>query len=344
LNLQEQADYKLVAPDRLDEWLGEERPDAILTGLNDRDAYDESPLVDFAKRQAYTPEPWGKAAVLWTDPLVEWGGLIRLGTYTWREQPVLPGETWSTILYLESVAPIPHNLSITVRVVDAAGKEWVHDERWPWGRPTQSWKPHDVWFDGHQLSMPANAPGGIYRTEVRFFDPDTQQLLPLVDLHQKAPAGDTFVLGYVLVGKPPAPHQPLATAFELGKAVTLLGADVVPAASVSPGATVQAQLYWQAQRTIHTDYTAFAHLLGPDGKLVAQQDKQPLDGFFPTSRWLPGQTVMDTYQFQVPAAAPPGEYTLQVGLYELANGQRLSITQAGKAVGDAVTVATLQVK
>ena len=235
LTLQEQTNYKLVAPDRLDAWLGQERPDAILVGLNDRDTFDESPLVDFAKRQQYTPVPLGKGAFLWVDPLAAWGGVIRLGTYTWREQPVMPGEPWSTTLYLESVAPIQHNLSVTLGVVDAAGHEWVHDERWPWGRPTTSWKLHDVWFDGHALTLPANAPPGIYRVEMRFFDPDTKQLLPAVDLHQHVPLGDTFVLGYLSVGQPPAPRQLLTPAAELGKVAKLLGADLEPAAAIQRG-------------------------------------------------------------------------------------------------------------
>ncbi len=344
LSLAQQADYKLVAPNQLDEWLGKERPDAILVGLNDRDAFDESPVLDFAQRQHYTPIPLGKGAFLWTDPLVEWGGVIRLGTYTWREQPVMPGATWPLILYLQSVAPIAHNLNVTVRIVDATGHEWVRDDQWPWGRPTKTWKPQDVWFDGHNLTMPSAAPAGIYRVEMNFFDPDIQQLLPALDLRRHAPMSDAFVLGYLMVAQPPALRQLLAPAAELGKAVKLLGTDLAPGATSAPGETLKIQLQWQAMRTLHTDYTVFAHLLGPDGKLVAQQDKQPLDGFFPTSRWLPGQTVADSYQLALPTDAAPGQYTLEVGLYNLADGQRLPVVRDDKTVGDSVTVATVQVK
>ncbi len=344
LSLAQQADYKLVAPDQLDEWLGKERPDAILVGLNDRDAFDESPVLDFAQRQQYTPIPLGKGAFLWTDPLVEWGGVIRLGTYTWREQSVMPGVTWPLILYLQSVGPIAHNLNVTVRIVDAAGHEWVRDDQWPWGRPTKTWKPQDVWFDGHHLTMPINAPGGIYRIEMNFFDPDAKQLLTAIDLRRHAPMSDAFVLGYIMVGQPPAPRHLLAPAAELGRAVKLLGTDLAPGAPVVRGETLKIQLDWQAMRTIHTDYTIFVHLIGPDGKLVAQQDKQPLDGFFPTSRWLPDQTVADSYQLALPTMAAPGPYTLEVGVYNLADGQRLPVVRGDKTIGDSVTVATVQVK
>ncbi|MCX6048415.1 MAG: hypothetical protein NT075_25205 [Chloroflexi bacterium] len=344
LSLEQQADYKLVAPDQLDEWLGKERPDAILVGLNDRDAFDESPVLDFAKRQQYTPVPLGKGAFLWTDPLVEWGGLIRLGTYTWREQSIMPGATWPLILYLQSVAPIAHNLNVTVRVVDAAQHEWVRDDQWPWGRPTTTWQPQDVWFDGHNLTMPGNAPAGIYRVEMNFFDPETRQLLPAVDLRRHTPMSDAFVLGYVSVGPPPTLSHPLTPAAEFGNAIKLLGTDRAPNAPIRRGETLDIQLQWQAMRPIHTDYTMFAHLLGPDGTLVAQQDKQPLDGFFPTSRWLPGQIVADNYQFALPSSAAPGPYTLEVGLYNLADGQRLAVGRGDKPVGDSLTIATVQVK
>ncbi|CAN5728076.1 hypothetical protein BH10CHL1_BH10CHL1_39330 [soil metagenome] len=344
LSLEQQTAYKLVAPDQLDEWLGKQRPDAILTGLNERDTFDEASLVDFAQRQQYTPVPLGKGAFLWTNPLVEWGGLIRLGTYSWREQTITPGATWPLILYLQSVAPIAHNLNVTVRIVDAAGHEWVRDDQWPWGRPTKTWKPQDIWFDGHNLTMPTDAPTGIYRVEMNFFDPDSQQLLPAIDLRRQAPISDAFVLGYVSVGQPPALAHLLAPAAEFGKVVKLLGTDLAPDASVAQGETLEIQLQWQAMRTIHTDYTIFAHLLGPDGKLVAQQDKQPLDGFFPTSRWLPAQLVADSYQLALPSTAAPGQYTLEVGLYNLADGQRLPVVRGDKTVGDSLTIATVQVR
>jgi hypothetical protein len=42
-------------------------------------------------------------------------------------------------------------------------------------------------------------------------------------------------------------------------------------------------------------------------------------GQFPTGTWQPGDTVVDLHQLSL----PPGNYTLQVGLYELATLQRL---------------------
>jgi hypothetical protein len=88
------------------------------------------------------------------------------------------------------------------------------------------------------------------------------------------------------------------------------------------------------------DYTAFVHMLGPDGQLVAQHDKQPFNGFYPTSRWLPNQPVADEFVLQLPATLAPGRYTLYTGLYNLVSGDRLTAVTA-QMNADAWLLATL---
>ncbi len=78
-----------------------------------------------------------------------------------------------------------------------------------------------------------------------------------------------------------------------------------------------------------TDYTVFVHLLQPDGTCnpcAWQQDVMPQQGQYPTARWQVGEVVIDSYQIVLPAAAPPGVYPLEVGLYLAENGRRLQVT------------------
>ena len=61
-------------------------------------------------------------------------------------------------------------------------------------------------------------------------------------------------------------------------------------------------------------------------------DSQPTR---PTSQWVPGEIVTDTYTLPVPA----GEYTLSVGLYLQENGLRLPVNDAnGSALGDEIAL------
>ncbi|MBE9506823.1 MAG: hypothetical protein IMY86_02130, partial [Chloroflexi bacterium] len=48
----------------------------------------------------------------------------------------------------------------------------------------------------------------------------------------------------------------------------------------------------------------------------------PRGGTYPTLQWLPGEVVEDSYTIPVPPDAPPGEYTLRVGMYNAANDER----------------------
>jgi 4-amino-4-deoxy-L-arabinose transferase-like glycosyltransferase len=108
----------------------------------------------------------------------------------------------------------------------------------------------------------------------------------------------------------------------LGEGIGLLGYNLEPTA-VRPGEAVRLTLYWQAQSPMDTAYTVFTHLLDADGQIQAQQDSQPQDGGFPTTDWLPGDIIRDEYTLALPSDAPPGEYTLEVGMYRLETGQRL---------------------
>ena len=133
------------------------------------------------------------------------------------------------------------------------------------------------------------------------------------------------------------PIQPLQA--EFAGRIRLLGCDPPPGA-VHPGDTLTVRLYWQALAPIERSYTAFVHLLGPLNPstgvpLWAQDDHQPGHASYPTDDWLPGEVVLDWFQFAVPDDAPPAAYTLATGFYDLATLQRLPRSDAD---GDTATL------
>lgn len=344
LSKAEAEKFHLLTGDRLADELAQDPARAVLVGVDPQDVAEEAPLIEYARQQGYSELPLEDGQRLWQQPLAEWQQQLRLVAFELPITALNAGDSLSMMLYLENTAPLAHNINVIVRVVDAQGKVWIQEERWPWGKPTSTWQPHTIWFDGHTLTMPADAPPGFYRVEISFFDPETAQLLPGLDLHNNTPI-DFLILGYLTVGNAPAsPAQPLMPPFVVGEAATLLGVDLEPNVSIQAGDTLTLELYWQAQKTLATDYTAFVHLLGPDGQLIAQQDKQPLNGFLPTSQWRSGMIIPDRYELNVPVTASPGDYTLQVGLYDLATGQRLPIWRDGNAVGDSASIASIEVQ
>jgi hypothetical protein len=140
---------------------------------------------------------------------------------------------------------------------------------------------------------------------------------------------------WVFRRKPPA----VATDVVLGGAIRLAGYDLADD-KLRPGGEVAITLYWQSIAPVTTNYTIFTQLLGPDGRLYGQVDRQPLYGVWPTGRWQPGERFVDKFVIPISEAAPPNEYQLIVGLYDLATGRRLR-TSGG---ADFVELTILRIK
>ncbi len=110
--------------------------------------------------------------------------------------------------------------------------------------------------------------------------------------------------------------------------IELIGFDVEKAV-FSGKQIVYLQLWWRATAPVGTDWTVFTHLLGPakpDGSLLwAAADARPGQGSVPTTTWVPGDLILDEYQLELPADAPSGRYTIEVGLYDPAQGGRRAV-------------------
>ena len=74
------------------------------------------------------------------------------------------------------------------------------------------------------------------------------------------------------------------------------------------------------------DYSVFVHVVGPEGGTWTQSDAWPAQGSAPTSSWVAGQVIEDVHAMALPAEAPPGRYTIYVGLYDAESGGRVPLT------------------
>lgn len=124
----------------------------------------------------------------------------------------------------------------------------------------------------------------------------------------------------------PSPQHQTNAVF--GDSIRLLGYDLDSGAG-STGPAVTLTLYWQAITTPAVDLTVFVHLLGTDNRIVAQRDSQPLEGGAPTSGWLPGEVLKDTYVIPRPTGAADQPLVPEIGLYDAATGKRLVLTAGG---------------
>jgi hypothetical protein len=98
------------------------------------------------------------------------------------------------------------------------------------------------------------------------------------------------------------------------------------------GSTLTLLLFW-SQRPAK-GLTAFVHLIGPpkaDGSPLWTQDDHPPEA--------PGR---DVYQLKF-AGVPPGEYAIEIGLYDPKTNQRASFSVAGGQTGDSYRLSSLSI-
>ena len=90
-----------------------------------------------------------------------------------------------------------------------------------------------------------------------------------------------------------------------------IGAEVV-----RPGERVPVTVYWQALRSMETNYSVFIHLIGRNRQTVGQFNSYPALGLRPTATLHPGQIIADTYPVLVEGGSEaPTRLLVNVGLF-----------------------------
>ncbi|HIC96627.1 TPA: hypothetical protein EYP12_08415 [Candidatus Bipolaricaulota bacterium] len=228
--------------------------------------------MDFDRMPYLHPNPQG----------VRFGRDLRLRGYTLSAEELRAGQTLTVTLAWEGtfgdltaelalVSPAEHLFHVPY-ILDA--------ERRPLGPSTP-----------FTLSVPPEANPGLYLLRLRVWS-GSQELRPRTE------AGETLgatTLRPVWILPPPGPRvfQPMAS---MGDGAAL---GSVEAERVEPG-RLEVRMDWLARRPLPANYATSLRLKGPDGKLIAQEDKQPCYGFCPTTTWPPGVPVRDRRWLELP--------------------------------------------
>jgi hypothetical protein len=274
-----------------------------------------------------------------------YGGVMRLLAHQVGTPEVRPGESIPVTLYWQALAPMDEDLSIYIHVFGWHGQPLGQRDSYPGGGtyPTSMWSVGDVVRDTFLVPIRSDAEGPVAaKVEVGLYHLDTMQNLPVVD-----PRGGTVgqpIISLVKIAVPTTPFKPTQPLdANLANRVRLVGCDLQQE-QVRPGDELPITLHWQVTSPLDNDYTVFIHLLGAGDRIAGQGDGPPLEGFYPTSFWGVGETLVDRHRLLVHDDAPPGDYRVAVGLYDRATMQRLPVLAAdGQPTGDRIIVATIQV-
>ena len=255
---------------------------------------------------------------------VDFNGTLRLIGGRVETPIAQPGDLISVVLYWQALRQPDRDYMVFVHPL-GRGLELVGNEDAYHGQgtfPADLWRGDEIIADRFTLRVKADVKApALVQVEAGLRDRTTKQPVQVTDVTGAPQPGLLVVDDFVLRAPPPSTPE-AAARYRLGNHIELTGYD---APRITVGEVVY-RLYWRALQAPPEDYTVFALALDGQGKPIGQQDGPPFDGAYPTSRWLPGETIAEDRVIKFDGAAPA---TVVVGLYRLSDGVRLPVWDAG---------------
>jgi mannosyltransferase len=318
---------------RTDQWLEVENPSLAMQGVR----------VGLGSVQVSKPSSWLELPAIQHRVGVKFSDQVELLGYNLPVLTAVPGGAIPLDLFWRNRGDSLEDYIIFAQLVDGEGQILAAQESAPvdGGYPTTLWARGEIVRDQRELVIAANVPGGEYHLVVGLYHAASGERLRLK--RWLFNAGELFTLGTIAVqDRPVTFEQPQGIQHpmqaRLGEHVALIGYGL-SAESAPPGSTLTLTLYWQALGPMSQSYKVFTHLVGPGGEIWGQKDSLPGGGSLPTSGWVEGEYLADSYQILVKPEAPSGEYVIEIGMYEESTGTRLPAFDAqGQALGDKIVL------
>jgi 4-amino-4-deoxy-L-arabinose transferase-like glycosyltransferase len=244
-------------------------------------------------------------------------------------------------LYWQCLRAMKQSYLVYLKLVNNVYHIWGQVDGIPLGGqlPTNWWQEGIVARDPWKIEILPGTPPGAYHIEVILYDAESQQAL-------QSTGGSQLLLGPLEIPRRgPSPVSSLdiehLVEASLGDKVRLLGYNIE--SGFRPGDNIHLILFWQCLEKMQQDYTVFIHWVDEKGNIVAQKDNPPVDGFYPTTKWEPGEIVRDQYDLVISPEVLPGQYQIEIGMYLAETGERLKVW-SGSSEADRVLLQKVEIR
>jgi 4-amino-4-deoxy-L-arabinose transferase-like glycosyltransferase len=255
---------------------------------------------------------------------------VRLIGYSLGDGPFRAGDSLPFSLFWQSLTDHNQPYVVFAQLQDQSNTPLALSESPPI-YPSEHWSTGTLLRDPREIPLPATLPAGTYRLVVGLLRPDGTRLS--VQGKDQIVLTDVETTQRSHVFSPPSSGQPMDARF--GDSARLAGYDLSEGTHVQAGQSLQLVLHWQALKTFSQRYTVFVHLVDANDRILGQRDQVPGNGQFPTTSWIPGEYLSDTYVILLDPDTPPGQYWIEIGLYNPLDGTRLPVSAAdGQPLGD----------
>ena len=212
--------------------------------------------------------------------------------------------------------------------------------------PSTVWHAGDIFCDAVDVPVSATLiPAQQYNVALIVFDKNN------IGAHWQPVSGDGTALDTPFIGVVASPAGDMTNGTAINwqssqisfpQLVDLSGWSIT--GNPASGQTIQLSLLWNVQHSISASWSEFLHLTGP-GTAVSLADGIPRGGQYPTWAWSTSEKIVETWEFRLPEGLASGEYAIEIGFYNPATNERLTVTQAGSIKADgSVPLLTFAVK
>ena len=269
--------------------------------------------------------------------------VARLIGYNLRQSYIMPGTYVPIELCWEPLGYTFTPYAVFVHLLDLHGSDehsspriWGQRETYPGlgSRPTDRWALGRSFCDTVLMWVFPETPTPLGTAfEVGFVNPESGSRLQAIDI-QNDPV-DLALIGHISV----LSSQDLPVAKRPARYIidNAVGLDHVQVEGSENSITLT--LTWQSLQPVSYDGTLFIHLKATGTGILAQADREPLDGRFSTSYWLPGQIITDVVNLPLTPDQRAAPLVLNMGMYTWPSLQRLPVTDAsGTTLQDNIIV------
>jgi hypothetical protein len=246
-------------------------------------------------------------------------------------QDVKPGDRIFVTLTWRVLESTANNYVVSVVLEDGSHHFVAGSDNFPGNGlyATSLWQTGDVfqdkyWFDIPQ-QMKTQLPSAGY-IQIVMFCPATQEQVPIYDPRGNildAVYSKPIRIGYPVEGKMPDLSKIMAT---FGDVIGLMNVENIPS-TLDRKQQISLNMQWVALAHPKQNYSIYVQLLNEKNQVIAGSDYLLTQGYYPSSLWLPGETVQHIHSIELPSlvSLPPGKYRLVTGLYLLSTGERLPV-------------------
>jgi hypothetical protein len=300
---------------------------------------------------AYARPPAFDAETAVPNPVnVQFDALAKLRGYQLSTTAVRPGGFVDIDLYWEVTGRPPGDYLLFVHLIDdEAGTIVAQRDTHPGlgNFPSSQWRPGDRFVESIRLYLPQTAYAPAAATlSVGLYAPNAYRL-GIIDA-EGMELGDAFELGTLdIVPQVVDSPYPNPQGHNFEDEIRLVGYQYNRRV-FHPGDRLVVTLYWEALRTIETDYIVEVHLRDQPGNAWntrATADSRPQDGQTPTTTWTPGQVIRDSHTLLLDSDLPPNSYVIHVALIDsMTKGPQNIVAEDGRRIDNHLLLARINVR